>query len=158
MSVLIVVKDTRYLTPEGKVAELEYWRSAQRTSVRPPGDAGGHGFVDPEIVPWCDVLNAIDGVCTLQSCCGHRTPSADGEGDHVWNGQVWLWLSEPLAMAVYKHIGSLGRSALFDSVALLFGKGQGEREVLDVTFVPKPGNMDRAMKALADFLRTVRDW
>lgn len=78
----------RHLLAEAKADELAKWE-ADKSRPRPPGDVGGHGWADTEIVPLCDALNALPGICTLQSCAGHR--------DSV--GHLWLWLDEQNAGA-----------------------------------------------------------
>jgi hypothetical protein len=50
----------------------------------PDGDLAGRGWPDPEITPLCDKLNAMPGICTLQSCAGH--------GGNP--GGLWIWLDE----------------------------------------------------------------
>lgn len=74
--------DRRYLAPEDKAAVLAEW-AARRAESPPAGDLAGKGWPDPEIIPLCDELNRLPGVCTLQSCSGH------GGGGHLW-----LWLDE----------------------------------------------------------------
>ncbi len=75
----------RYLTPPGKKTNLAFWES-RKSDPRPSGDLSGKGWPDPEIIPLCDALNQLPGVCTLQSCCGHGGA-----------GHLWLWLDEVLS-------------------------------------------------------------
>ena len=73
----------KYLTEPEKARELEYWDAAKISAVPDSEGQGGKGFPDSEIIPLCDALNAVPGICTLQSCGGH------GPGDP---GHLWLWL------------------------------------------------------------------
>lgn len=90
------MRGQRYLTVDEKANILEEWEAAKASRLRPAGDSGGHGWVDPEIVPTCDALNELPGVCTLQSCSGH------GESA----GHLWLWLDErhSHAIDVWGHV------------------------------------------------------
>ena len=72
--------DPRWLTPASKDRILAQWQS-RLAEPRPAGDLSGRGWPDPEIVPLCNGLNRLPGVCTLQSCSGHGGP-----------GHLWLWL------------------------------------------------------------------
>lgn len=146
----------RYLTPSAKVDELERWMAWRDEASRngftgEAGRLGGHGFVDRGILPLVDALNAIDGVCTLQSCEGHTYPH-DGPddgyrcpdcGDRVMHtgAQIWLWLSEPLARRFYERAHELAETPLVEQVALLWGRDR-EREIVDVIFRQQAGGLD----------------
>ena len=56
----------RHLSADEKAKILTVWREQQQTG------AAGHGDPDPDMIPWCEKLNALPGVCTVQSCSGHR--------------------------------------------------------------------------------------
>lgn len=104
----------RFLTPESKAATLAEWGERKKDSLRPDGDEGGAGYVDPEMFPICDAVNAIDGVCTLQSCCGHWR---EYEGDRQrYAAELWLWLSEPIFKRWTKHAWRLKSIPLFEVV------------------------------------------
>lgn len=70
----IVSSSGRYMTPHGKSEELASWfkAKADRIANPPEGFVGGHGYPDPEIYAWCEKLNGLSRVCTLQSCAGHK--------------------------------------------------------------------------------------
>ena len=89
-------RPSRYLTTDQKAGLLGEWETAKAQRLRPADDAGGHGWVDPEVVPICDALNDLPGVCSLQSCAGH------GESP----GHLWLWLDEhnSRAIDVWGHV------------------------------------------------------
>lgn len=66
----------RFMNEIDKAAEMRGWAMAKQTPL-PTGFTGGHGYPDPEMFAWCDRLNALSRLCTLQSCAGHRcTPAS----------------------------------------------------------------------------------
>ena len=75
----------RYLTEDAKQTILREWQETRATIK------AGPGCPDPGIVPWCDKINSLPGICTLQSCQGHR------HDDAIEPGHLWLWLSEAAA-------------------------------------------------------------
>jgi hypothetical protein len=93
----------RYLTSAGKDAALKVYADHRETLITPLDDRGGRGFPDTDIVPWCDRLNAMPGVCTLQSCAGHRR---DG---YLTSGHLWLWLAPDVCEAFRRRAFELAR-------------------------------------------------
>ena len=72
---------------EAKIhAVAEFW--ARRKEPTPSGELGGRGYPDPEMLPFCDWLNAFEGMYTEQSCAGHRAL----DGHVVSQGTVWVRL------------------------------------------------------------------
>ena len=98
----------RYLTPEAKGLELERW-----ASLRTRG-GGGAGAPDPEIFPLCDDLNVLPGVCTLQSCAGHRRNGT------FWPGHVWLWLDRRTSERFDRRASELAASAVIERVSRIY--------------------------------------
>lgn len=145
----------RYLTPETKQRELVMWedRKAAFASGLWLGEPipthvplGGLGYPDPLMYRWCDRLNKIPGVCTLQSCCGHEV-----DGTH-YPGQLWLWLDKGMAQAVYPHIFTLLEHRCMEGVRTLYLRGG--REVLDVTFHGEErGLLQPSMRHICGFFR-----
>ena len=116
----------RWLTPDVKRKILAEW-GVKKQQALPDGDLAGRGFPDPEIIPWCDRLNKIEGVCTLQSCAGHEMGSVEGG----W-GHLWLWLSEPISRAFDSRAFELASYPHIDRVERIYGSwGQ---EVASITF------------------------
>ena len=122
----------RYMTQKAKDSLLAEWLSV-RSQPAPDGAKGGCGFPDPEVFPLCDNLNSLPYICTLQSCAGHVVPAADGTGDYIYNGQVWLWLSAEGARRFYERVHLLAAVVpLIERVQLLW-QSDGQ-EVVDVTW------------------------
>ncbi len=90
---------TRYLTPDAKCLVLAEWET-KKTTPRPLLELGGRGWPDPEIIPLCNALNKLPGVCTLQSCIGHPENTCDRHGN------LWLWLDEAasLGFGCFGHV------------------------------------------------------
>jgi len=161
---------SRYMNPSAKSAELESWfkAKADRITNPPQGFVGGHGYPDPEIYAWCDRLNALSRVCTLQSCAGHRcttelhcgwcdeqsTGTANGVSiedlGHVMNGQLWLWLDEKLSRYVYENATQLAALPCIEKVSVLWHV-EG-REIVDIVFRGAgTGDLDGSMTRIVEF-------
>lgn len=118
----------RYLTDAAKAEALAEWERL-KASPRPLDDPGGLGLPDPEIIPYVDALNAIEGVCTLQSCSGHREDRSRGVDAP---GHLWLWLSEPMSRAFDRRAFELASSPMLEAVRRDYSEwGQ---EIVSLTF------------------------
>jgi hypothetical protein len=160
------------MTFEEKEKELAQWEfEKKKYAADPPlGFHGGHGYPDPEIYAFVDRLNALSRIATLQSCAGHRcTPESmcdfcavermnaereDGSkrdvGEHVWNGQLWLWPDEKLAAYVYRNASALAQQRGVEKCGLIWHV-EG-REIIDVQFRGAGhGELDASAKAIALF-------
>ena len=139
----------RYLSDEAKRAELERWRE-QRLTPRPGGDLGGRGYPDPEIFTWTDRLNDIRGVCTLQSCSGHKRLTGPG-----WKGELWFWLSESMMKNWNTNAWRLAEVSGFESVRTLHFP---ELEVADVIYPGlESGRLNYSLTIVEGFLLTLGD-
>lgn len=78
-----------YLTAIEKEATLAYF-AKRRVDLRSPSEPGGDGTQDPEVLPLCDRINALDGLCTVQSCSGHRQRQPGGKS--AWASEACVWL------------------------------------------------------------------
>lgn len=126
----------RYLTSAEKARMVAEWL-AYREGPFPeaPEQRGGMGYPDPEVFDLTDRLNAIDGVCTVGSCSGHKHDFTDPEEiarDTLWCGAVSLRLSEPMMHRFMRDVEQLTRWNLYiDSACVWFGAG-GDR--VDIQF------------------------
>lgn len=146
----------RYLDHSEKKQHLEFW-SSQREK-HPCGGIGGHGFPDPEMFDVCDRLNGMDGVCTTQSCQGHR------EGQYESDGVLWLRLVEPLARRFYAAAPLLARHKRIISVAAIWGREADDAEVWEIIFFgyyrgakPFVATMDSIVRFVADLAAPSRE-
>lgn len=149
----------RHLTaPEKtrKVADFAAYRSdpGNYRTVHPEAK-GGEGWIDPEVLALVDALNALEGVCTVQSCCGHRWPiPGDPDGaERVHRGQLWLRLSEGVSRRFEERVGELLAHDVILRVSKLYAyEGMTEpHEVHDLLF--KDGAVDEACRVIVTFFQ-----
>jgi hypothetical protein len=58
------------------------------------------GKMDPECIPLCDAMNALPGIKTFESCCGHgkhafivffKAPSFNAIKPIIAAAEIWYW-------------------------------------------------------------------
>lgn len=89
----------RFLTPDAKEEILAEWD--QKRELWRKGSLRGTGEPDADIIPWCDRINALPGVCTLQSCAGHV------KNGTIETAHLWLWMSETAAKVFDREVFAL---------------------------------------------------
>lgn len=160
----------RYLTPKAKRGILRNWENlkAEPLPERPDrlGGLGGLGFPDPEIFELCDQLNALDGVCTLQSCAGHQWPAPENpEQTITFPGNLWLWLDESMAFRFERSAPELAWSwPIIDRVRKLWLPVQGSaakpfdtEEIVEIYFQGMPtGQFPEASDTILQFFRELQ--
>ncbi len=112
----------RFLTPKGKRGILAAWERTRHAWHT--GEINGPGEPDADIVPWCDRINELPGICTLQSCAGHC------DGKFKSDGHLWLWMDHVvhsrfhanafLLLQSEDHIDSLSTLYLHDGKEAAF--------------------------------------
>lgn len=147
---------SRYLTPKEKRSELNSLRKLYREAV--PGDEkAGRGFLDAEMIPFLERLNEFRGVCTAQSCAGHRVPDEESDpGFYTMPGSLWLRLSKSVLSKFRASVGDLVGPPHMKKVSLLYHwDGEGVREIVDLEFMGKAdgeGQLGESMTGLLKFL------
>lgn len=135
----------RYLTPAEKALTLESWLTGQVDA--PYADEGVH--------PLMARLNAIEGVCTVQSCIGHvRESRADGSR-YVESGHIEMRLDERATARFYAGLGALVALPGREDALISWRPGY---QVCTVWF--QPGRMAQFVDALVAILApssTTRD-
>jgi tRNA(Phe) wybutosine-synthesizing methylase Tyw3 len=124
-----------------KAEVLNAWRGALATWRA--GHLSGAGAPDPDIVEWVEGVNALPGICTLQSCQGHV------RGEVREAGHIWLWLSDPAYRRFESAVYDLVESDLVEEVRVLYGREKRKR-VVCVVF---KGNESDALPQSLDLLR-----
>lgn len=139
----------RHLTQPLKAEELARWERI-KAEPRPDGFIGGLGYPDPEMFGWCDRINEHYGICTLQSCGGHKHP----EG-HVWSGQLWLWMTEATSREFNRRAYELVQlHPLIERVNRIYH--DGGQEIADVIFRGNgSGELTRSMDVIVDFVESL---
>ena len=139
----------RWLTPAAKGAVLREWHHVR--AQLPAHTVGGDGFPDESMIPWCEAINEIPGVCTLQSCSGHTYP--DGTSD---TGHLWLWLAPEMSAAFDLNAHRLAyHGHLIEEVCRRYTSwGQ---EVTTITFAgDERDSLPQSLRLILAFLRTLR--
>lgn len=138
-----------FLTPAEKAERLGAWE-AIRLDLEMDGDTAGRGYPDPEIFALADRLNAILGVCTVQSCSGH--PRIQGSRWRLWEkrrrwsapGNLWLRLDENMfGRFVRAAAHDLSTHSSIVEVCVRWGR-ERDGPIVDITFV----GLDKSREAL----------
>lgn len=140
-----------YMTPDAKAKEMAEFRK-RRKEHRPGGHLAGLGHPDLDILPYCDEINELSGMCTLQSCAGHGAHRSQG----TYVGNLWLWMDAATSAAMDAQAMVLEGSPLIESVSKLYRSG---RVVWDLSFQGnnhEPGRLEDSMRVLLPFLRALR--
>lgn len=135
------------LTPDEKVAELLGLLDAAARFV---AGESGTGSLDPGMLPWLVQLNRVEGLCTLQSCEGHR------EGEYLRDGHLWLRLSKRLEGRIIRRMGELLALPRIEGVSVDYKPDSGNvRPIVSLTFqgLERHRSLDGAMVPLLRFLR-----
>lgn len=134
----------RFLTADGKRDILAAWMRTKQAWHS--GEINGPGKPDADIVPWCDRINELPGICTVQSCAGHR------KGRYQTNGHLWLWMDE---VAHVRFIANafllLDNRDYIDSVDTRF-LHEGKEIVFVTFFGNERGKLDVSMTFIYGFL------
>lgn len=106
----------RYLSPAEKAHELEQWFEMLTTQRWQPSSTPklDSGLPDAEMVPWCLRLNRLPGICTLQSCAGHK------RGKRHTSGHLWLRLDRRTSRAFDARASELAKQSGIESVSVLY--------------------------------------
>ncbi len=122
----------RHLSDKEKAQTLAKW---ERTHAGPLDTGkGGCGYPDPDMIPCCEELNAIPGVCTIQSCAGHGTERSVESPGHLWI-RLGPCMSEAFDRAAFR----LSAHPCVEQVAKVY-TAWGE-EVTSITFAGNERNL-----------------
>ena len=138
----------RYLSDADKRRILAQWRNAKRGDLCT--GIGGQGFPDPDVIPWCDEINMLDGVCTVQSCAGHL----GGQGGIASCGHLWLAMDRKRSAAFDSKAFGLSAQAGIERVCRIYAPwGQ---EIACIEFEGNErGRLAQSMHMIVSFLRSL---
>ncbi len=136
----------RYLDESRKAEELAYWTRL----VAEPVSEEGRGNPDPEIIPWCEKINSIPGICTLQSCAGHEY----GEDGIRSAGHFWLWLSPEKAANFKQRAFELARNAAIERISTIYQPWGQEIALVEFRGIPD-GQLEDSGRAITTFLASL---
>ena len=138
---------TRYLSPAAKARLMNEFGQVRRHPL-PAGDLAGRGYPDLGILPFCDWLNSIDGVCTLQSCEGHTAR----KGHIASSGVLWIWLDKELSDLFRERASQLAVPPI-ERVAQVHSN---TREFVEIIFGGNEnGQLDKSLAVLRDFMASL---
>ena len=135
----------RYLTEGEKKELLADWNRAKE------GKQGS--LADKDIIPLCDALNELRGVCTIQSCSGHPN-IANLDGSHyVQKAHLWLRLDEENSKKFYEQAFKLADNKLIEVVEILFHpKDEWGGEIVSIIFEGNnSGKLSATSKTIISF-------
>jgi len=131
-----------------KSETLAYWGRVCRGTLS--ADSGGSGLPDGDMIPWCKRLNAIPGVCTVQSCSGHP-PDADG---YRSSAHVWIKLSGPLSRLFRECAPTLAKEEHVDRLSTAYMPDGSEIVVVEFAGNER-GLLDYSMDSIASFFESL---
>ena len=133
----------RHLSPDEKAEILSIWCEEQRVEATGPGDP------DPDMIPWCEKLNALPGVCTVQSCSGHL------ENGHLRSGHLWLRLDSSMSGAFDDAAFRLAAAPCMEQVARVY-TSWGE-EITSITFAGNERDLlAKSLHAIVSFFQSLQ--
>lgn len=139
-----------HMKPKDKLRELQLWEE-KKAGPRGPG---GAGFPDDRIIPLCDRINRLSGICTLQSCAGHSRSE-----EQRWSapGNLWLWFDKWIFNTFVHHGSKLAEDPAMERIDLLYGRylPHDRRVVASITFLgddKDPGSLERSSNVILEFL------
>ena len=145
----------RFLTQHHKRVILDGWLKAVEDfkQNRPEGELGRTGYPDLEMFDWCKKINAFEGMCTLQSCAGHRRYDDDETSRLYDTGCLWIWLSSGLSSRFHESAHLLALRPEMESVATRYaGWGQEFAEMRFDGMNLGQSNLDDSMTEILAFL------
>ena len=139
----------RFLTEAEKQDILSEWENTKQRWRRKKRQ--GVGDPDAAIVPWCDWINDLPGICTLQSCAGHK------DANIVRAGHFWLWMSRNVATRFDRNAFLLLRNQ--DLIEWISWHYLHEgKKIASITFAGNErGTLEKATSLICGFLCGIAD-
>ncbi len=142
----------RHLTEGLKAAILKGW---EQRKVETAGRPWESGFPDPDVFLLCDQINAMPGICTVQSCAGHRKPCPDGESAWASEAHVWVRLDVRIEPAFdYAAFDLAGQPNIY-GVGKRYCPTDGAVATVDFAGLDVAGTDEHRQAALQDSMERV---
>ena len=137
----------RHLTDSEKVRIIRDWE--KKLSKSDYSSRGDTGLPDRDIIHWCQAINRLSGVCTLQSCAGHSDPNG-----YVSAGHLWLRFSTDVSDRFHRSAMDLASQPGMERVSVLFS-GWGQ-EIAELIFQGNErGHLEESASTILAFLRGI---
>ena len=139
-----------HLTPAEKLRVVTDWKKSCLEMPHSDGQ-GGKGYPDKDILRWCDLLNSMPGICTIQSCAGH---SSSG-GRHIDSpGHLWLRLDKRMSAVFDAGALELAAAPVIERVSKIYTSwGQ---EIISIEFAGNErGKLEESMSLIIGFFQSL---
>ena len=142
---------SKWLTPDEKAQHVAEWVALRQAPGLDAPDRGGLGFPDPEIFELTDRLNAMVGICTVQSCAGHKPRPQSG----WYKGQLWIRPTYDVYTVFVRGAPFLERCDLIEQFSVLWKRHECG-PVIDIIFDGnETGSLDQSAEFLVEFFHIV---
>ena len=111
---------SRYLLAADKATAIAHLRTATE--------------LDDGIRPYLDRLNAIPGLCTLQSCTGHLIAKHDDGSTTKRSGQFWIHLDQQMHKVFRENVFAFAAHPNMEEVSTMYQPWSGGQEIVEILF------------------------
>ena len=146
---------SRHLDWEEKERTVRGWLEYRQATPHTTSETGGHGFPDAEVFALTDALNALPGICTTQSCAGHRLRSAEDGREYIQPGELWLRLGRWAMHNFTEQAPLLAREPSIERLSVLYSTGYDE--VVDIQFRGNGHGEDELPRSAETIIRFFRE-
>ncbi len=131
-----------FLTDREKADHLTRWSELRGCTSNPTAP----GNPDPAIFLLTNALNALDGVCTVQSCAGHR------RGQAIDAAHIWLRTSAPVFNAMLRSAPQLVEHDEIEELAVRYGR-TASGPIIEIIFAgSERGCLEQSSAILLDYV------
>jgi len=133
----------RYLTEREKEKTLGYLRDAYKKA-----SLDSDGYLDLEMIPYLERINACDGMVTLQSCTGHKKTK---KCPYMCGGHLWVRLNKKMTVLFDRKLWQLVRCRFITQVDKMYSFHEfvEVQEVIDISF---PGHETDSFYQTIEFI------
>lgn len=118
-----------FLTASEKRRHVARWQTLRTMRF----DPRSVGTPDAEIFGLTDLINALPGICTVQSCAGHVRQGAEPQTKIVDAAHLWLRVDQPVFQAIFDGTATLLSHREIEELNVRFGRF-GEGPIIEIIF------------------------